>query len=37
MIVKMSPKSGNVFYGYTNYFNEHMRCKNMIPLPNEPV
>ncbi len=37
MIVKMSPKSGNVFYGCTNYFNEHMRCKNMIPLPNEPV
>lgn len=37
MIVKMSPKSGNVFYGCTNYFNSENQCKNMISLPNDPV
>lgn len=37
MIVKMNPKNGNVFYGCTNYFNSQAQCKNMIPLPKEPV
>ena len=37
MIVKMSPKNGNVFYGCTNYFNSQAQCKNMIPLPKDPV
>ena len=37
MIVKMSPKSGNVFYGCTNYFNEEQKCTHMISLSNEPV
>ena len=37
MIVKMSPKSGNVFYGCTNYFNSENQCTNMISLPNDPV
>ena len=37
MIVKMSPKSGNVFYGCTNYFNTENQCTNMISLPNDPV
>ena len=37
MIVKMSPKSGNVFYGCTNYFNEEKKCTHMISLSNEPV
>ena len=37
MIVKMSPKSGNVFYGCTNYFNGENQCTNMISLPNDPV
>jgi len=37
MIVKMSPKSGNVFYGCTNYFNSETQCTNMISLPNDPV
>lgn len=37
MIVKMNPKNGNVFYGCTNYFNSQAQCKNMIPLPKDPV
>ena len=37
LIVKMNPKNGNVFYGCTNYFNSQAQCKNMIPLPKEPV
>lgn len=37
MIVKMNPKNGNVFYGCTNYFSDHAQCKNMKPLPKEPV
>lgn len=37
MIVKMNPKNGNVFYGCTNYYNEDVKCKNMIPLPSNPV
>ena len=37
MIVKMNPKNGNVFYGCTNYFNNQAQCKNMIPLPKDPV
>lgn len=37
MIVKMSPKSGNVFYGCTNYFNEDQKCTHMISLTNDPV
>ena len=32
MIVKMSPKSGNVFYGCTNYHNE-INCTFMKPIP----
>ena len=35
MIVKMNQKNGNVFYGCTNYFNESIRCNNMIPLPSD--
>ena len=34
---KMNPKNGNVFYGCTNYFNSQAQCKNMIPLPKDPV
>ena len=37
MIVKMSPKSGSVFYGCTNYFNDEQKCTHMISLSNEPV
>ncbi|MCR5457456.1 MAG: UvrD-helicase domain-containing protein [Clostridiales bacterium] len=37
MIVKMNPKNGNVFYGCTNYNNEKVKCKNMVPLPSNPV
>ena len=36
LIVKMNPKTGNVFYGCTNYFTEK-KCSNMIPLPRKPV
>ena len=31
LIVKMSQKNGDVFYGCTNYYTEK-QCKNMIPL-----
>lgn len=37
MIVKINPKDGDVFYGCTNYYNSESRCKNMKPLPNDPV
>ena len=37
LIVKMSKKNGNVFYGCTNYFNEDIKCQCMKPLPNIPV
>ena len=37
MIVKMNKKNGDVFYGCTNYSNPDVRCKNMKPLPKEPV
>ncbi|MBR6863006.1 MAG: UvrD-helicase domain-containing protein [Acidaminococcaceae bacterium] len=37
MIVKMNPKNGNVFYGCTNYFNKQNQCKNMRPLPADPI
>lgn len=32
MIVRMNPKNGDVFYGCTNYYSDHNKCKNMIPL-----
>ncbi len=32
MIVKMNPKTANVFYGCTNYFNEKVKCGNMEPI-----
>ena len=37
LIVKMSPKSGNVFYGCTNYFRDGEKCGYMLSLPNDPV
>ena len=36
MIVKISPKSGDVFYGCTNYFNDQYKCTNMIPIKSGP-
>ena len=36
LIVKMNPKTGDVFYGCTNYFSEK-KCKNMITLPKKPI
>ena len=36
LIVKMNPKTGNVFYGCTNYFTEK-KCQNMIPLPRKSI
>ena len=37
LIVKMSPKSGNVFYGCTNYFRDGEKCGYMLSLPDDPV
>ena len=37
LIVKMSPKSGNVFYGCTNYSRDGEKCGYMVSLPNDPV
>ena len=34
MIVKFNPKNGDVFYGCTNYNNDKIKCKNMIPIKN---
>lgn len=34
MIVKMSPKNGNVFYGCTNYHSED-KCMNVVNIPEE--
>ncbi|MGE5417449.1 MAG: UvrD-helicase domain-containing protein [Acidobacteriota bacterium] len=32
MIVKRNPSNGDVFFGCTNYYNEDMRCTNMISI-----
>ena len=32
-----NPKDGDVFYGCTNYHNPDVKCKRMIPLPNDPI
>lgn len=37
MIVRTNRNNGDVFYGCTNYFREENPCKNMIPLPNNPI
>lgn len=37
MIVRMNPKTGSVFYGCTNYYNEDHKCTHMIPLSSDPM
>jgi len=37
MIVRRNPKTGNVFYGCTNYYNEQHKCTHIIPLNGNPV
>ena len=37
LIVRVNPKDGDVFYGCTNYHNPDVKCKRMIPLPNDPI
>ncbi len=34
LIVK--DKNGDVFYGCTNYNNPDVKCRRMIPLPDDP-
>ena len=37
LIVRVNPKDGDVFYGCTNYHNPDVKCKRMVPLPNDPI
>ena len=32
LIVKKNPKTNEIFYGCTNYYNEKKQCKNTVPL-----
>ena len=36
LIVKSNNKDGDIFYGCTNYYNPDVKCKRMLPLPNDP-